>query len=293
MTVFPTEKTLKKWISLVPTDGDLVFFKDLKQAEEFVSLDVPLFTRFEAWDQGADLLGLNQRSWYGYSMGKAAACTKFPSGLIESLDAKTQLKIFRYQQKIKVPTILEITPELEKLDFLKFADRLWITTHKWNKAPTSTKLKILNAYYQQNPRIEKYKSLQPHSQEAQKILKQYQLQKLLGTFAERSGPNCLALVARAISKQNDQVAATWLHWPPLRRFLELQGFAEMRDTKPQSGDVLVFMRDGTGVHACITLDSRHIIEKPGQDFYEPYIVNTLKKSRTSWKNATLHIWRKK
>lgn len=295
MTLFPTEKTLKKWISLVPETGDLVFFKDQRHAEEFQNLGVPIFTRFEAWEQSADLMGLNHRSWYGYVLGRAAACAKLPSGLIESLHPKMRFNIFRQQQKLKLPTLLEITSTngLCKLRFPKFETQLWVTAASWKKSTTPEKIKILKAYYQQNPRIEKYKPINTLTDAAKRVLKKHQLEKLPNTFAAMSGPNCLGFVARAISPHSDTLAQIWLHWPPLKRFLETQGFRHDLETKtPQSGDILVFMRQGTAVHACITLDSKLVMEKSGQDFYEPYLITTLRKTRASWPDASLHIWRK-
>lgn len=292
MHLLPTEKTLKKWIPLVPTDGDLVFFKDLSHAQEFEFLGVPILTRQEAWEQGADLLGLNHRSWYGYVLGRTAACMKLPIGLIESLDTKTKLKLFRHQAKAKIPTVLEKTSDLTRLPLIRFENHLWITAHSWKKAPIATKVKVLKAYYHQNPRIEKYNSIAPSSEAVAKVLKEYRLEKLLNTFAEESGANCLALIARAISPLGDDIANIWLHWSPLKRFLQTRGFERVQNSEVRSKDILVFMKDDTAIHACVALDSRLVMEKPGQDFYEPYLITTLKRSHSAWVGSVMHIWRK-
>lgn len=286
----PSEMTLKKWFSLVPTEADLVFFKNRAQAEEFQSLQIPLYTFHEVNVQSADLMGLNERSWYGYSLGQAAFCMKLPAGVIESLEPRWQRRLLQIQRKIQVPTLVRSRAR----GFPRHDSLVWITAQSWRQSPTAEKLKVLKAYYEQNPRIEKYPRLplQELSVKAKDALKEYHLQSFVHEFARHSGPNCFALVAQAFSPHPRRIAEAWLHWPPLKRFLLSQGFRKTSDPHTRKGDVLVLMSGTYALHGSLALDENFVIEKPGQDFYEPYLISSLKKPRPFWRNTTLHRWRR-
>ena len=148
-------------------------------------------------------------------------------------------------------------------------------------------------YYHQHPRVEKYKTLAYADLPtiAQHALRDLKLKPLLNSFSKRSGPNCFATVAHAISTSSSSIADIWLHWEPLSRFLVEQGYKVTLDA-PQARDIAVFMQNGRAVHGSVYLGENIVFEKPGQDFYEPYIISKLEKSKSDWPKSKLHIWRK-
>jgi hypothetical protein len=284
MILLPQKKEFKKWFDIVPVGGDIVFFKTKAEAEPFKEIGVPLYSKDEAVEQGPDLFELNVRSWYGYSLSNSAFCAKLPQGHIEALDKNLYKKLLAAQVKIKVPTILK-------------SDRgnkiTWVTSHSWAQSDSDEKHSRMECYYLQHPRVEKYKTV-PFSElpaGSKKVLRELNLKHLVNTFTHRSGPNCFAAVAHAVSSSKSAVSDVWLHWPPLSRFLTQEQYKQVNAT-PEAGDVLIFAQRDQPVHGCIYLGHGLVFEKPGQDFYEPYVISKLKKSQKDWSNSALQVWRR-
>ena len=83
----------------------------------------------------------------------------------------------------------------------------------------------------------------------------------------------------------------WMQWKPLAQILKKSGYEENENASPQKTDLLVFSKKGEVVHASYYLGEGLYLEKPGQDFYEPYRIGVYKKWKSDWKGTSLSIWR--
>lgn len=125
------------------------------------------------------------------------------------------------------------------------------------------------------------------SAEARKILRERKLLELVNTFAPRSGPNCFAMAAYAISSRS---LNEWMHAEPFLKIARSTGYRPIAG-KPQPGDLLVCRQKEKAVHAALYLGG-FVIEKPGQDLYEPYRLAGWRNWRKDWRRTRLEVWRK-
>lgn len=275
MQIKPSQIDFENWIAIVPTDEDLVFLTREK-IDLFRNLPFEPLTREQVKSQGLKVWTLNKRSWYGYALDSADYCVVLPKGAIESFDKDLKNELADEQRKLYVPTVTQ---------------ERWMTTHVWSQLDRSEKINTLQAWLVKNE-VRTYDSIElqnlPH--DAGSELSRIRYDGLLNGFSAFSGPNCFAAVAGAI-ENNKNTYLQWLHWPELERLLLFRGFGITQDD-PKTGDVLIFHKDETQIHASYFLGNGLYFEKPGQDFYEPYRIANFTSWQASWPEAKISICRK-
>ncbi|WP_157684720.1 hypothetical protein [Bdellovibrio bacteriovorus] len=296
MKIHASKSDLKKWIKCVPTEGDLFFFDDacLKKIKKN---SVTILSPAKAKDPAMQIWDLNSRSWYGYSLNNSKACAWMPPGMMATLEKSLLNEIIKCQIRMGVPSFIKTTllPKSVQKLLPQFGKYSWANAEDWAKLSTPQKATVLHGWFVQNE-IVSYKSYNFRSLpiEAKNEIRRLNIKHLLNSFESSSGPNCMGLVAGAISSKEDRVSLikTWLHEKPFLNTLRQEKFSPIKDLHPQARDVLVFKAQNKVVHAAYCIDAEFYIEKPGQDFYEPYRISKFKKWNTEWPETTLTIWRR-
>jgi hypothetical protein len=110
------------------------------------------------------------------------------------------------------------------------------------------------------------------------------LLSLIGTYADRSGPNCFGLAAAFAAAKGDGRSAwlheRWLHPAPFFSRLATAGYRKR--SYDGSIGIWVVERGNEAVHAAINLGNEWVFEKPGQSFYEPYRLLRRQDLRAEW-----------
>lgn len=276
MRIKPSHADFEKWIDCVPLDGDLIF---LSEANSHLLADQPFerFTRHQSLTKGKLIWTLNARSWYGYTLSQADYCVWLPKGAVESFDQNLRSRLEEEQRNLKVPTVIK---------------KRWITSWQWGQISREEKIQTLQLWFIQNE-VDIYESLDfsDLSEAIRLKLVRAGFDKLLNRYASFSGPNCFATAAAGITG-NKEIFNQWMHWPELESILNLNNFGVIASDGPLAGDILVFNRNETPIHAAYCLGEDSYFEKPGQDFYEPYRIAILKDWKTAWPNSKLRIYRK-
>jgi|GEM_PF-3097958 len=293
MKIVPTSSDLQKWARCVPTQGDLLFL-DKSALKNIPSLPFPILSAEELRAQAVALWTLNARSWYGYSLNRAEACVFFPQGSLEKQSLKFRKVLAQTQLRLEVPTLI-LSSRLPKdvaEKLAKFGKHHWLSSQSWKTLTLGQRARVIKAWFVQNE-IVTYESpsLDEVPVSVRRRLKRLGFDALLSCYACESGSNCLATAAAAASG-NRELVGQWLHGPPFLRFLKKLGYKKLRAASPQEGDTLVFSQEGQLVHAAHYLGHGLYFEKPGQDFYEPYRIESFRNWKSHWPDASLAIWRK-
>jgi hypothetical protein len=295
MQIRPSLTDFKKWKSFVPAEGDLLFL-DKKSAKLFPDLNFPRYSIEQVRAQSQTLWTLQMRSWYGYVLNQASLCIWIPRGSLEQLTRDTIQKLANVQACLKVPTL--ISPSLLSASLRSkikpYAGRHWLSSATWLSLSQSERSEAIQAWGQQNRVfLHKGPSFGDLPRSVQGLLFKTGFKKLLNRYALTSGPNCLACAAAMATggKHALGIANQWMHGPPFLSHLKSIGYKKTSKTNPQVGDVLVFSRSTEIVHAGYYLGEGFYFEKPGQDFYEPYRMETFHSWKKHWPGTTLSIWR--
>ena len=278
MIIQPQEHDYLNWIKCVPRDGDLLFFTD-QGANEMTDLPFPLLPREQVKAQGLRTWTLNARSWYGYALNQAEYCAWLPTGTIEKLNPAQRMRLAEEQRRLNVPTVFE---------------DLWLTSQTWLDLSLKEQLKRIKLWAIKNE-IHSYTSMALECLPAIALgeLKNIGYDQLLNRFPSSSGPNCFATAAGAVVKENrSDFYNQWMHWPDLNRLLVELDFVEIDPSGPQPGDVFSFLKEKNPIHAAYYLGAGIFFEKPGQDLYEPYRVDSFSDWKINWPGTQLSIWRK-
>ncbi len=296
MKIRADEKDYRRWLACVPRDSDLVFLNG--RAKE-ISLPVPLLTVDEVKGRNFELWSLNNRSWYGYALNRAAYCASMPKGAIEALDEKTLKHLATMQIQMDVRTVLP-TAKLSKSVRSKvpsFSSHGWVTSHAWSLMSESERLECFGVWYSHSD-IRYYETVEfdDLASPAQNELKRTGFVGRLNRFASTSGANCFATAAACISKRTGAaqvapVADEWLHFSALERHLASAGYGAVKARMPVARDVLVFSQKGKATHAAYVLTPDLYFEKPGQDFYEPYRIAKFANASREWPKSTVTVYR--
>ncbi len=294
MKITPSKSDLLSWAKRVPTKGDLLFF-DKRPTLLIKSIGAHILTTDEVKAQSLSLWSLSARSWYGYALNRANFAVYLPIGSIELMKREVVEDIGHIQIKLEVPSVIEskYLTDVTNRSFIKLGRYHWVTSQAFQSLPNSkTRINVMSSWMRQNE-IHSYESLRLSELPvgAKEILRSVRLDKYLNTYAKHSGPNCLAM-ASAAAGANPALSDQWLHWSPFKSFLKDQGYKTIKTSSPTAGDILVFMKNKTAVHAAFYLGDDLYFEKPGQDFYEPYRVQHFKLWKSDWPETQLLIFRK-
>jgi hypothetical protein len=289
MKIIPRNADLKNWSKLVPVDSDLLFFGKAarKLAERTAAPVLSAETaRMQAWT-------LSNRSWYGYSLNKAAFAVILPRGGLETLDAEVIALLAAEQRRLGVPSLIRSKLLSRKLQgsFREAGEFRWITSESFRPLGRLDRISVMKSWLVQNE-IHFYSSVSREKVplQAMKLLKAVNMEKLLNTYSPFSGPNCLAASAAAITKKS-KAATQWLHWEPLETLLRSRRYVSCGTVKPEPGDVLVFRKREVTVHSAFFLGQGLYFEKPGQDFYEPYRLERFTRWKAEWPGCSLVVYR--
>ncbi|MBL7687154.1 MAG: hypothetical protein JNJ49_03895 [Bdellovibrionaceae bacterium] len=273
--------------------GDLLFFAPNVQHPE---LPVPIMSAEQIRAQAVELWKLNDRSWYGYSLNNAAYGAWFSLGLVEELDEDLRDKLASAQIRLKVPTLIrqDLISKSLRRKLPRFSRHVWLTAATLRSLSRTEKIECLKSWFRQNKVITygtvKVEHLSPI---AQHELQRLRLTKIVNRYPKTSGANCFGAVIGMISPNwQNRIVNQWAHWALLEESLARRGFTKEKSDSPRRGDVLVFLRKNTPVHAAYVLDDETYFEKPGQDFYEPYRLVRLKKWKQEWPKSKIEIYRR-
>lgn len=275
MKIKPVSDNYRQWIACVPEDGDLIFLSK-KKFDLFANQPFKILTREQVKNQGLSIWTLNLRSWYGYALNSAEHCVSLPKGAIESFDENLKSELFDEQHQFNLSTILE---------------GRWITSCVWSRFSEDEKISVLQSWFIKNE-VSVYESIEFSELpiDARSELSRIGYDRLINRFQNISGPNCFAAVAGAL-EGNADISGEWMHWPELERRLHSKSFQPVQGD-PRIGDVLIFEKNETPIHAGYCLGKKLYFEKPGQDFYEPYRIAKLDEWSAAWPDSQLHMWRK-
>lgn len=295
MEIVPSQSDFRNWSACVPTQGDLVFL-DKAALKKISHLPFPVLSTEDVRAQAVTLWSLNTRSWYGYALNRTVGCIWLPRGAIERLGAKDQENLAAAQIRLEVPTLIlpSRVPAQLKAKLPKFGKYHWLTSQAWKHLGSAQRRSAVAAWFVQNE-IVTYRTIAfkrlPLS--VQHRLAAIGFDELLNRYALESGSNCLATAAGALAtSDNLSVVSQWLHGPPFLRFLKKCGYKKIRSLVPNEGDAMVFTEDEQVAHAAYYLGEGLYFEKLGQDFYEPYRVESFRNWKSHWSEAKLTLWRK-
>jgi hypothetical protein len=107
-------------------------------------------------------------------------------------------------------------------------------------------------------------------------------QRLAGTFAATSGPNCFGTVMAAAGVPDADMV--WMQREPFERWLTDKTRPGGHDDAP--GTVLVWRSpDGLGQHAAVTLGDGWVLHKPSQGWMSPNKVLTTHECKASSRSS--------
>lgn len=278
MQIKPDTSNFEQWIPCVPPEGDLIFLSKEKR-EILEDFPFAILSREQVLSHGLHLWKLNSRSWYAYALNRSDYCVWLPAGALESFNKNLKSLLLEEQIRLQVPTVVD--------------DR-WITSHIWCGLSDEDKVQTLQRWWIQNE-VQEYTSIEfeklPNL--VQRELVRIGYDKWVNRFAAISGPNCFATTAGALASENkSDIRNQWMQWPQFESFLGEQGYVNTVSSSPQIGDVLIFTKDKTPIHAAYYLGEGLYFEKPGQDFYEPYRIGLFQEWKSDWPESALSVWRK-
>lgn len=293
--ILPKKSDFIRWSKTFDDSGDLVFASQ-SQLQLLRDLGGIVLTKEEVKAQSGQIWSLNQRSWYRYALDNSEHCAFLPPSAIENLPEKQVNELASEQIRRGVPVLLEKKHVAQQLASKLYQVKgiFWLTSASWQKLSSNEKTLATEGWFAQAD-IEIRTGIKPTKIEnfTKRENEIAQWFHLVDTFSPSSGPNCFAAVAQAIFPTLGRMFyKQWLHWGPFSRFLQENGYFAINMGIPQERDILVFARKDLLLHAVFCLDGTFCFEKLGQDFYEPYRIQTLVKLFDEWPGTDLRIWRK-
>lgn len=119
----------------------------------------------------------------------------------------------------------------------------------------------------------------------------HMVQRLAGTFADSSGPNCFSTTLAAITQDEitgDTIANFWLHQEPFFQGLARRGYTLRSDlsvSAPDLRDAVLIWNDAQGQaqHACYLVENGLVLNKNSQAWFAPIQLLQLQ--------TVLDVWR--
>ncbi|RYZ94369.1 MAG: hypothetical protein EOP11_26480, partial [Proteobacteria bacterium] len=216
----PSAGNYRAWTKLIPLDGDLVFCTSRAIADGLRAEGFLVFTPAQFKEQAADLWGLDRRAWHGYAVSEAKAVGFLPFGAIEAMEASARARLVKEQVAVGNTAVLT-----------SGSAPLWLTAAYWASASSLRHYSLIRKWYRENEAPSAYPAPDARealSAEAREALRAAGLLSLIGTYADRSGPNCFALAAAFAAAKGDGRSAwlleRWLHPAPFFSRLETAGY---------------------------------------------------------------------
>ncbi|MGM0851129.1 MAG: hypothetical protein ACQEWI_00705 [Bacillota bacterium] len=111
------------------------------------------------------------------------------------------------------------------------------------------------------------------------------LQSLIDTFSFKNGPNCLAAVATAVTK-NQAYKDQWMQGEEFLSILERTEYTPVDTPDYRQGDVFVwFNQHKQPIHAAYVLTGNYIFNKHGQTMFNPWQILKIGDVLASWRQA--------
>jgi hypothetical protein len=111
------------------------------------------------------------------------------------------------------------------------------------------------------------------------------LESMFDTFPFENGPNCLAAVATAITK-NQAYKDQWMQGEELLSILEQSEYAPVDTLDYREADVFVWInQDKKPIHAAYALTENYAFNKHGQTIFNPWQILKIGDVLSSWKQA--------
>lgn len=291
------EETLRNWGSRLIPEVEWFYF-----ADDYVSLPIEPLDSLDYSQVPIDLR-TSYATW-GIS-NNARFYSKVAPELFVSLEKETQDEIVRQQWElgrgllftkedlcdlVQVPTLdipattLDTGEEIillhrvlwdslsqkSQFTFLLNYGALWVNEQSiWKGLSAERKREICN--------------LNPH------------LESMIDTFSFKNGPNCLAAVATAVTKNQDY-KEQWMQGEDLLSILERTEYAPVDTPDYWQCDVLVwFNQYKQPIHAAYVLTGNYVFNKHGQTMFNPWQILKIGDVLASWRQAdtTLVIFRRK
>jgi hypothetical protein len=154
-------------------------------------------------------------------------------------------------------TVWETFTELERQRFLINYGTLWVNeAAHWDKVEKDIQTSIKMKY--------------PHVIEK------------IDTFPKSNGPNCLAAVAAALTR-NEGFFHKWMKEEEFLGFIKEANYEPCENENFEEGDVLIwFNESGQVSHSCFVLNSELAFNKQGQTMFNPWQVLKLADIIKSW-----------
>lgn len=121
--------------------------------------------------------------------------------------------------------------------------------------------------------------------------------ELVGSFAQRSGPNCFATALAAATNSLTIARSIAGLWLPAESFLhglterEFHPRAPLSSARLEAGDVLVwFDKDHRARHACYALTPEMVLNKDDQAWYAPRQLLPLETVLRAWADGGFDVW---
>lgn len=296
MHLAPNLSDFRRWTKIVPTHGDLLFFRSRREANPLEGLGFHLLTPDDARRKAGALWSLDARSWYGYALSRARYFTWLPAGELDRLPDPRLRALARGQRKLNVPSIIPAARVPRRAPLPRVGNRAWVTAAGWRRTPPSLRHRLIAEWFHHCFMTGLYRSVDARElpANARAALRRGGMLKRLNRYLAHSGPNCFSAVAAVVS-DSARAADEWMHWPDFVRHLRRARFRPHsgRKVEPRLGDVAVCLRRGKPVHAVYCLGGGLAFEKPGQDFHEPYRITRVKDFARDWPRCRIEIWRKK